>query len=206
MKELRHMKDMDYKDLSLYVQSGQIYGVTATAKYKLDKPSDSSYLQVSAAQKRPAQISFDAGLDTAFVRFFAMADGVIHKKGDVCYYLNVEAEPVETFKKKIAARNDEFRKKVLTQPCDNGKALISVGVDGLAKEQKDELYKKVKAYNDFRSGNDPHQEHDFGAIVINGGQKVFWKIDYYADDKCKLGTMHTAESYMVMSLMFAEEY
>jgi hypothetical protein len=29
--------------------------------------------------------------------------------------------------------------------------------------------------------NDPHGEHDFGAFE-HEGQRIFWKIDYYAPD------------------------
>ena len=39
----------------------------------------------------------------------------------------------------------------------------------------------VREFDKFDAGNDPHHEHDFGAIDLHG-QKWFWKFDYYASD------------------------
>ena len=36
----------------------------------------------------------------------------------------------------------------------------------------------VKAFDAFTADNDPHGEHDFGALEIDG-IRVFWKLDLY---------------------------
>jgi len=43
-----------------------------------------------------------------------------------------------------------------------------------------EIAEKVIAFDSFTADNDPHGEHDFGAFE-HDGQKIFWKIDCYAD-------------------------
>ena len=42
------------------------------------------------------------------------------------------------------------------------------------------ILQKVSAFNNFTEGDDPYGEHDFG--VIEGMPRVYWKIDYYADE------------------------
>lgn len=62
-------------------------------------------------------------------------------------------------------------------------------------------------FNDFTEDNDPHGEHDFGAIEV-GQEKLFWKIDYY--DKVK--QYHSPDAgdpvvtERVLTLMLASEY
>ena len=62
-------------------------------------------------------------------------------------------------------------------------------------------------FNDFSPGNDLHGERDFGAFEHNG-QRIFWKIDYYAHD-----IMHGSEdptdpqqTVRVLTIMLASEY
>jgi Protein of unknown function (DUF3768) len=35
------------------------------------------------------------------------------------------------------------------------------------------IIEAVAAFKDFSAGNDPHNEHDFGAIEVDGN-KIFW--------------------------------
>ena len=43
----------------------------------------------------------------------------------------------------------------------------------------------VANFSDFPAG-DPYAEHDLGAIDMAGvGEKILWKIDYYADASCR---------------------
>jgi len=37
---------------------------------------------------------------------------------------------------------------------------------------------KIRAFDAFGEDNDPHHEHDFGAVE-EAGERFFWKIDYY---------------------------
>jgi Protein of unknown function (DUF3768) len=41
------------------------------------------------------------------------------------------------------------------------------------------IREKVELFDSFTEDNEPHGEHDFGAFE-HEGQRVFWKIDYYA--------------------------
>ena len=106
--------------------------------------------------------------------------------------------------KQIAQRNDAFRKAILTNPQHvGGKVVLTSTIaesDALA-----EVLQAVKNFSDFSVGNDPHQEHDFGAFTIDG-EKVFWKIDYYADEDMDSGTEDTLNSYRVLTIMFTDEY
>ncbi|MGO6788720.1 DUF3768 domain-containing protein [Rhizobium ruizarguesonis] len=65
----------------------------------------------------------------------------------------------------------------------------------------------VQTYNQFTSENDPHSEHDFDAVAVDGPQ-VFWKIDYYARD-ILLGSEDPADpraTVRVLTIKLAEEY
>ena len=57
--------------------------------------------------------------------------------------------------------------------------------------------------------NDPYGEHDFGAISTPGDESVFWKIDYYADDRVEYGADDPGDpsrSFRVLTIMLATEY
>lgn len=85
-----------------------------------------------------------------------------------------------------------------------------VATPGVMAEGPDFLVTALAAiaqFDRFESGNDPYDEHDFGAIVVSD-QKMFWKIDYYdltltagADDPSDPG-----QTTRVLTIMLAEEY
>ena len=65
----------------------------------------------------------------------------------------------------------------------------------------------VAAFDSFDADNDPHGEHDFGAVEVAGLQ-VFWKVSYYdasltahAEDPADPDTCER-----VLTVMLAEEY
>ena len=88
-----------------------------------------------------------------------------------------------------------------------GVAVMTVGVTALGAEAVNRAIRAIAVFDDFCEDNDPHQEHDFGAIDIEG-HKVFFKIDYY--DKTR--NLHSpdpsdpAVTERVMTIMLAEEY
>ena len=59
--------------------------------------------------------------------------------------------------------------------------MITLTVQELGDEEKAQLLSAVREFNRFDADNNPHHEHDFGAIDLHG-QKWFWKFDYYAPD------------------------
>lgn len=101
---------------------------------------------------------------------------------------------------KIRELNDAFRKGF-----GDGQIMVTPGI----AERNDvwEIVQRVRKYNSFDSGNDPHGEHDFGSIAING-QTIFWKIDYYDKDLASGSPNPSCPSITtrVLTIMLASEY
>lgn len=109
---------------------------------------------------------------------------------------------------KIAALNDAFRKQCspLTEP-PGGQLVITQGVNALGGDAIVKILEVVAGFNDFNDGNDPHGEHDFGAIEFEG-EKIFWKFDYF-DLRMKFGSedpSDPSQTTRVLTIMLAEEY
>lgn len=103
---------------------------------------------------------------------------------------------------KIAQLNDAFR-----TTFQGGKVMMTAGVQQLPEETLAEVLSKVRAFLEFSTDNDPYGEHDFGSFVIEG-QKLFWKIDYYAPDM-ECGSEDPADpmkTTRVLTIMLAEDY
>jgi hypothetical protein len=98
--------------------------------------------------------------------------------------------------------NDAFRRTFI-----GGAVVITAGVEAMPTERRRSLLQKVRAFDVFTGDNDPHGEHDFGAIN-EGGVRCFWKIDYY-DRKTEMGSPDPADPSVttrVLTVMLAEEY
>jgi hypothetical protein len=65
--------------------------------------------------------------------------------------------------------NDDFRRTFV-----GGLVMITAGVEAMPDEQRRSLLAKVRAFDAFTEDNDPHGEHDFGA-VDEGGVRCFWR-------------------------------
>ena len=104
--------------------------------------------------------------------------------------------------KRIRELNDNFRRTFV-----GGAVMITAGVEAMPVEQRRSLLAKVRAFDSFTEDNDPHGEHDFGA-VDEGEVRCFWKIDYYDREI----TMHSDDASdptvttRLLTLMLAEEY
>ena len=103
---------------------------------------------------------------------------------------------------RIRALNDAFRTTGL-----GGKVVCTHGVFELGAEKFQEVRKALTRYDNFTPDNDPYGEHDFGSFEIDG-TKLFWKIDYYAEDM-----MHGSDdasdpdkTKRVLTIMLASEY
>jgi hypothetical protein len=103
---------------------------------------------------------------------------------------------------RIRELNDDFRRTFV-----GGAVMITAGVEAMPDEQRRSLLAKVRAFDAFSPDNDPHGEHDFGA-VDEGGVRCLWKIDYYNREM----TMHSDDASdptvttRVLTVMLAEEY
>lgn len=104
---------------------------------------------------------------------------------------------------KIRRLNDCFRRSMVF----GGTIVLTTGVAHLAPESLGELLRLVRAFNDFTPENDPHGEHDFGAIDF-GSIRYFWKIDYYAltSDHASTDPANPAVTHCVLTMMRADEY
>ena len=102
----------------------------------------------------------------------------------------------------IRTLNDELRHNLTT-----GTAVMTVAIAALGPEAVGRIVKTIAVYDDFCSANDPHEEHDFGALDVDG-QIVFFKIDYYDPTL----TYHSSDpadptiTHRVITIMLAEEY
>jgi hypothetical protein len=77
----------------------------------------------------------------------------------------------------------------------------------LSQRDQSAIREKVELFDDFTKDNDPHGEHDFGAFQ-HEGERIFWKIDYYAPDM-EHGSENPADpkqTVRVLTIMLASEY
>ena len=101
----------------------------------------------------------------------------------------------------IRQLNDDFR-----TTFRGGRVLMTAGVSELPAETRAAILTAVRSFDKFDADNDPHREHDFGSIEIEG-VTYFWKIDYYAPD-LRTGAENPAlpETTRVLTIMRADEY
>ena len=109
----------------------------------------------------------------------------------------------EATKQKISRLNDGLRQGQGV----NGEIMLTSGIHGQGQEFVTEVAKAVAEFDAFSEDIDPHQEHDFGSLEVQG-QKIFFKLDYYDLDL----KMHSpdpsdpAVTKRVLTIMLAEEY
>jgi len=103
---------------------------------------------------------------------------------------------------RIRILNDTFR-----QSGSGGRIMITAGVHALGAEFVSRAMAAVTAFDAFDADNDPHHEHDFGALMVEG-ERLFFKIDYY-DPTLTMGSSDPADptsTCRVMTVMLASEY
>lgn len=80
--------------------------------------------------------------------------------------------------------------------------VIELGADRMAK-----VIKAVREFEEFNEGNDPYEEHDFGAVEVEA-IRISWKIDYY-DNHFTYQSPDPANPEVterVLTIMLASEY
>lgn len=114
---------------------------------------------------------------------------------------------------RIAELNDAFRQGGPLTAClggapnGSGRWTHTCGVQSLSPATIARIVQAVRGFDRFTADNDPHGEHDFGAIQIDG-HRLFWKIDYY-DLALEFGSPDPADPAVtcrVMTVMLASEY
>ncbi|NKE48636.1 DUF3768 domain-containing protein [Roseomonas frigidaquae] len=81
-------------------------------------------------------------------------------------------------------------------------------MQALSNADRARVIEAVQTFSAFTGDNDPHGEHDFGAIDLPGVERVFWKIDYY-DPSFEFGSEDPADPKItrrVLTIMLASEY
>lgn len=103
---------------------------------------------------------------------------------------------------RVRELNDILRTTWLT-----GTVLMTPGIRSLHDATQSRIVEGVQTFGDFTPDNDPHGEHDFGTLSVDG-QEVFWKIDYYAPDMMG-GSEDPSDPKVtkrVLTIMLASEY
>ncbi|MEI3807593.1 DUF3768 domain-containing protein [Agrobacterium sp. CCNWLW32] len=105
---------------------------------------------------------------------------------------------------RIRELNDELRTRGHAR---NGRIVAMGGLinDDPAKQLRVAI--AAGRHTDWKSGDDPYGEHDFGKFEVDGEAFMF-KIDYYSLDEAH-GSEHPedpAVTIRVMTLMYAEDY
>ncbi len=105
---------------------------------------------------------------------------------------------------RVRELNDAFR---ADGPPAGGRWVLTRGVTSLGPDLVACVVRKVRTFEAFDDGNDPHGEHDFGSFTLCG-DTLLWKIDYY-DLALSAGSEDPSDPEVtarVMTIMLAEEY
>lgn len=102
----------------------------------------------------------------------------------------------------ICALNDQFR-----TTFTGGRVVLTGGTMALTDEDRVALFAAVKSFQDFTPDNDPHGEHDFGAVTLRD-MKFYWKIDCYDRDLLNHSpdATDTKLTVRVLTIMRDQEY
>ena len=105
-------------------------------------------------------------------------------------------------KSSIRELNDAFR-----TTFTGGRVMMTSGVNELEPGTKTRLIAAVRSFDCFERSNDPHGEHDFGSVEIDGA-KFFFKIDYYdlAMSQHSVDASNLEATIRVLTIMRVEEY
>ncbi len=85
--------------------------------------------------------------------------------------------------------------------------VVTEGVRAWGEAFLEKVAQAVISFDAFSEDNDPHGEHDFGALEV-ADQKIFWKIDYF-DLALNMHSPDPANrdvTHRVLTIMLASEY
>ena len=103
---------------------------------------------------------------------------------------------------RIRVLNDNFRSTFV-----GGHVLLTRSVAELPLDVQARLVLAVQSFSNFTKDNDPHGEHDFGTIELDG-DTYFFKLDYY-NSNLTGGSEDPADpeqTARVLTIMRADEY
>ena len=87
-----------------------------------------------------------------------------------------------------------------------GRTVMTRAVAELPPPALAKLMLQVRQFDDFTAGNDPHGEHDFGKVTVDG-EALFWKVDYY-DVNLEYGSPDPSDDTVtcrVLTIMTAQD-
>lgn len=115
--------------------------------------------------------------------------------------MNTEVETGEATM--IRHLNDRFRQHGIGQ----GSVMVTYGVYALGEEFVASAVAAVRDFDSFTADNDPHGEHDFGAVQVDE-EKIFFKIDYYNLSLAahSPNPADASVTHRVLTIMSAAEY
>ena len=102
----------------------------------------------------------------------------------------------------IRQANDVLRRTFMT-----GNVMLTQGIRALPEAKVAKILDAVQAFDAFDQGNDPHGEHDYGRLQVDG-ETVCWKIDYF-DADLRYGSENPADPSVTrrfMTIMLVSEY
>lgn len=103
---------------------------------------------------------------------------------------------------RIAVLNDELRRNGRGGMTMLSSALAAKGPVFVLKARE-----AVRGFEQFDDGNDPYGEHDCAGVEVDG-ERILWKVDYYAPDM-QHGSADPADperTRRVLTIMLAEDY
>jgi hypothetical protein len=106
----------------------------------------------------------------------------------------------------VRALNDELR-HALPFAKPGCLVMATSGVRSIDDDRLAALVATVRDFKNFTPDNDPHGEHDFGAVG-HDGVRYFWKIDAY-DRSLTIASPDPADPSIttrVLTIMRADEY
>lgn len=113
---------------------------------------------------------------------------------------------------RIAGLNDAMRARIpfcAGDPALPGLCVVTRNVAALAPSAVLSILDEIRSFSAFERGDDPHGEHDFGAVNHPDAGRIFWKFDYYADASCTYGSPDPADpakSFRVLTIMLAADW
>jgi Protein of unknown function (DUF3768) len=102
----------------------------------------------------------------------------------------------------IRLLNDNFRSTFI-----GGRVTMTAAVNELPLDSKARLILAVQSFDAFTEYNDPHHEHDFGSVEVDG-ETYFFKLDYYSLD-LRFGSedpTDPSKTTRVLTIMRGDEY